>query len=80
MRARGIAHMAKSAHAVEYDAALEVFRAASREYRAAALSYRAREIDDAEFLAARRKFNAAQNVCDVAETAYIDACNATGET
>ena len=69
----------KTPHAEMYDAALETFRSASRKYTAMAKRYHAREIGDAEFLAGEAAFVKAQDACDVAETAYIAACNAAGE-
>lgn len=60
---------------VAYDKSLEDFRAASRDFNAATKQYRNQEIGDAEFLAAREKFNAAKVVADRAEIAYIEAKN-----
>lgn len=57
----------------KYDAALEVFRAASRAYREVTLAYRARTIGDDEYLAARRTFSEAQTAADVAEAEFIAA-------
>lgn len=51
----------------EYNAALEVFRKASATFSAAQDAYRARTIGDAEFLAARAEFKAADAVMDAAE-------------
>lgn len=67
------AHIAARA---EYDASLEVFRAASREYRIEALKYRNREISTSEFAPAIAKFKAAEAAADIAELAFIDFENA----
>ncbi len=67
-------------HRIAYDAALEVFRAASRKFTAVTLDYRARKVNDAVYLAARAEFKKADEISDAAERAYIDACNATGNT
>ena len=58
-----------------YDASLEAFRQASRTFTAVTLRYRSREIDDAEFLAARKVFNDAMAASDAAETLFIQTCN-----
>jgi hypothetical protein len=57
----------------KYDAALEVFRAASRAWNEAKTTYHARLIGDAEFLIARKAFDAAQDACDAAESELLNA-------
>lgn len=56
----------------EYLAALEAFGVVNRFYSAKADAYRAREIDDAEFLAARKALDEAHAAFDVAEAAERD--------
>lgn len=54
-----------------YEAALDTYRAASREHTRATLAYRTRKLDDPTFLVARRAFDAAQAACDAAEVRYL---------
>lgn len=58
-----------------YDAALEVSRQASRDFRKAQKAYRAREIGDAEFLEAQKKFDESNEAFDIAERAFIESQN-----
>ena len=50
----------------EYEAALEIVNAATREFHKVRDAYRSRKIGDREFLAARAIYNAAEKVFDEA--------------
>lgn len=50
----------------EYEIALEAHNKAIREFRAAQEAYRSRKIHDAEFLAAKAKYEEATKVFDIA--------------
>ena len=50
----------------EYKAALEKANKVSAEFRAAQIAYRARKIGDAEFLAAKAKYDASEKAFDAA--------------
>lgn len=52
-----------------YETALAAWRLEAAKFNAARVAYRARVITDAEYLAARAAFDAAQKVLDVAEAA-----------
>ena len=58
----------------DYDAALAAFRVACKPYSAARHAYHKREIEDAQFLDARKDFNAASDAFDAAESFYIRLC------
>lgn len=52
-----------------YEAALEESRKASREFMAAQIAYRTRKINDAEFLAAKAKYEESEKAFDAAYAA-----------
>ncbi len=58
-----------------YDTARRTCSAATARFREVTMRYRRREIDDAEFLAARAEHQRAQEVFDIEESSYIDAVN-----
>lgn len=58
---------------VEYDAARETARAASKAFRLVTDDYRARRIGDDEYLTARAVHKQAMEAFDVAESKFITA-------
>ena len=60
---------------LKYDAALNVWRDASKKFGIAQASYRARVIGDSEFIAARKVLDAASYAFDSAETEFINSQN-----
>lgn len=54
-----------------YEEAMDTFRFESSVFRAAQADYRSRKIGDADFLAARKRFNAANEASDLAEAELL---------
>lgn len=60
----------------DYDNARIAYSVEAQLYFKAQAAFRARQIDDEQYLAARRAFDTAQEAFNVAETEYINGCNA----
>lgn len=54
-----------------YEEAMAAFRIESAAFRSAQADYRSRKIGDADFLAARARFNAANEASDLAESELL---------